>query len=86
MDWIIAAAVVLVLGSLLPWAIMSTKKSLRGNARMAGVALSIGMAFSMLHDPRKPETIEHAARREGEDEDGENRGESQVIGSIGSRR
>ncbi len=76
MDWIIAVILVVVLGALLPGAIMAAKRSIRGNPRMAGIALSIGMAFSMLHDPRKPETIEHAARREDEDGDSDSRGEA----------
>ena len=44
MDWIIAAGLTIILAVALPTAIVAAKKTLRGNRRMVGVALSIGLA------------------------------------------
>ncbi|KQN05263.1 hypothetical protein ASE85_20370 [Sphingobium sp. Leaf26] len=69
MEWVIAIGLTIVLAAALPRAIVAAKKSVRGNRRMAGVALSIGLAFSFLHDPRKQEVIENIAKRESDDAD-----------------
>jgi hypothetical protein len=75
MEWVIAAGLAVILAVALPPAIVAAKKSVRGNGRMAGVALSIGLAFSMLYDPRKQATIESIAKRKCEDEEQDQQGE-----------
>lgn len=75
MDWIITAGLTIMLAVALPPAIVAAKKSVKGNSRMAGVALSIGLAFSMLHDPRKKEVIENIAKRENDDADRDHQSE-----------
>jgi hypothetical protein len=62
MEWLIAIGVVFAMITILPWAITAAKRSVRGNGRAAGAVLSVGLAFSVLFDPRKQETIERAAR------------------------
>lgn len=69
MEWVIVVVVAVVSAIGLPPAIIAAKKSVRGNGRMAGVALSIGLAFSILYDARKPEVIENIAKRENHDEE-----------------
>ncbi|WP_448663340.1 hypothetical protein ACG3SL_01310 [Sphingomonas sp. CJ20] len=68
MEWIVTACVTVALGLALPRAIVAAKKSVRGNGRMAGAALSIGLAFSAIFDPRKQEAIENIGKRVDEDE------------------
>lgn len=70
-DWIIPSGIALLLALALPSAIVAAKRSIKGNGRMAGIALAIGAAFAFLHDPRRHETIESVARRRREDEAGE---------------
>lgn len=67
MEGILATALALVLALALPPAIIAAKKALKGNPRMAGIALSIGMAFAFLHDPRKNETIENIGNQQKEE-------------------
>jgi hypothetical protein len=77
MEWLIAAGLVLCLSIALPPAILAAKRSIRGNKRMAGLALSLGMAFAFLQDPRANERIEHARKSQKgtEDAGGEPRSE-----------
>ena len=77
MDWIITAALTIVLAVALPPAIVAAKKSTKGNSKMAGAAFAIGLAFSMLHDPRKKEVVENIAKRESDDEDRDHQSEAQ---------
>ncbi|WP_334184474.1 hypothetical protein [Novosphingobium sp.] len=69
MEWLVTASVTVILIVALPPAIMAAKKSVRGNGRMAGVALTIGLAFSFLQDPRRREVAEHVAKRKSRDAD-----------------
>jgi len=63
MSWVIAIGISLAMIAALPWAIMAAKRSVGRGGMGAGAALAIGMAFSVLFDPRKHEVIEHASRR-----------------------
>jgi hypothetical protein len=80
-DWIITGGLAIILAVALPPAIVAAKKSVRGNSRMAGAALSIGLAFSMMYDPRKKEVIENIAKREsgGADRNHQRFGEANVF-------
>lgn len=69
--WIATAGVALLLAFALPSAIVAAKRSIKGNGRMAGIALAIGAAFAFLHDPRSHPTVEQVARRRREDDSGE---------------
>jgi len=69
MEWIITAGLAIILAFAVPRAIGAATKSVRGNGKMGGVALSIGLAFSMVCDPRKREVVENIGKRETEDED-----------------
>lgn len=69
MEWIITASLTILFAVALPPAVIAVKKSVRGNSRMSGVALSVGLALSVLYDPRKKEVVENIAKRENEDED-----------------
>jgi hypothetical protein len=75
MEWIIAAGLTLLLAIALPSAIVAAKKSVRGSSNMAGAALSVGLAFSMLCDSRKQEVVENIAKRENKDEDSDHQNE-----------
>lgn len=63
MEWILAPGVALLFALLLPASIRAAKRSIRRNRRMAGIALSLGMAFAFLHDPRRNEVIENVGKR-----------------------
>lgn len=75
MEWIVAIGLTIALVVGLPPAIIAAKKSVRGNGRMAGLALSIGFAFSFLNDPRKKEVIENIAKEESDDADRDHQSE-----------
>jgi hypothetical protein len=75
MQSMITAGLILLIAIALPFAIIAARKSARGNGRMAGVALSIGLAFSILFDPRKQEVIERIGKSENEGEDSNRQGE-----------
>jgi hypothetical protein len=68
-EWLVTASVTVILIVALPPAIMAAKKSVRGNGRMVGVALTIGLAFSFLQDTRRREVAEHVAKRKSHDAD-----------------
>lgn len=69
MEWIVAAGLIIIFAAALPPIIIGAKKSVRSNSRLLGVVLSIGFAFSFLHDPRKQEVIENIGKRENEGEE-----------------
>jgi hypothetical protein len=67
--WIITVGLTMAIAAALPPAIMAAKKSVRGKGRMAGAALAIGLAFSLLYDARSQAVIENIAGQRNEDED-----------------
>jgi len=67
-QWIIAAGLVAVLAIALPRAIAAATRSSRGKGRMAGATLALGLAFSVLFDPRKQEVVERTGKRDAEGE------------------
>ncbi|MGN7998568.1 hypothetical protein [Sphingomonas sp. 22176] len=69
MEWLVAAGLILCFTIALPPALRAAKRSLRGNKRMAGIAMSLGMAFAFLHDPRANERIEQVRKSEKDAED-----------------
>lgn len=69
MEWIVATGLTFLLAAILPFTITAAKKSLKGNSQLAGAALAIGLAFSVLFDPRRQEVVERTVKRT--DEDGE---------------
>jgi hypothetical protein len=71
----ITAGLILLIAIALPFAIIAARKSARGKGRMTGVVLSIGLAFSILFDPRKQEVIERVGKSESEGEDWNRQGE-----------
>jgi len=75
MKSMIIAGLILLLAIALPFAIIAARKSARSNGKMAGAALSIGLAFSILFDPRKQEVIERIGKSENEGEDRNRQGE-----------
>lgn len=75
MQSMIVAGLILLIAIALPFAIIAARKSARGKGRVAGVALSIGLAFSMLFDPRKQEVVERTGKSENEGEDRNKQGE-----------
>jgi hypothetical protein len=75
MKSMIIAGLILLIGIALPFAIIAARKSARGKGRMSGVVLSIGLAFSILFDPRKQEVIERTGKSEDEGEDRNKQGE-----------
>lgn len=77
MEWVVAAGLIAVLAIVLPRLVAATKRSTRGKARMAGAALALGLAFSVLFDPRKQDVIEQVGKRNVEDEDSEDEGADQ---------
>ena len=58
MQWIIALLLAGAFALLLPLAIVAAKKSLRGNGRLPGAAMIIGLAFGGLFDPAKAAATE----------------------------
>jgi hypothetical protein len=58
MQWIVASLLALALALLLPLAIISAKKSLKGKGKLAGAAMIIGLAFGGLFDPAKAAATE----------------------------
>lgn len=73
MEWVVAAGLIVILAIVLPRLVAATKRSTRGKGRMAGAALALGLAFSVLFDPRKQDVIEQVGKRNVEDEDGDRR-------------
>lgn len=71
MEWVVAAGLIVILAILLPRLVAATKRSTRGKGRMAGAALALGLAFSVLFDPRKQDVIEQVGKRNVEEEDSE---------------
>lgn len=66
MEWLVAAGLILCVAIAL---LRAAKRSLRGNKRMAGIAMSLGMAFAFLHDPRANERMEPMRKSEKDAED-----------------
>jgi len=75
MQSMIVAGLILLIAIALPFSIIAARKSTRGKGRVAGVALSIGLAFSILFDPRKQEVVERTGKSEKESEDRNKQGE-----------
>ncbi|MBY8825077.1 hypothetical protein [Sphingomonas colocasiae] len=77
MQSMIVAGLIVLIAVSLPFAIIAARKSARkgGRGGMAGVVLSIGLAFSILFDPRKQEVIERIGKSEKEGEDRNKQGE-----------
>lgn len=77
MQSMIVAGLILLIAVALPFAIVAARKSARkgGRGGRAGAVLAIGLAFSILFDPRKQEVIERIGKSENEGEDRNKQGE-----------
>jgi hypothetical protein len=72
MKWLIAICITLVGLLAMPAAIAAAKESMRGKGRVAGAALSIGLAFSAMFDPKIAAAIENIEKKKeiGDTEEG----------------
>jgi hypothetical protein len=82
MEWMITVGLAVIFIIALPPAIVAAKKSVRGNGRMAGVALCIGLAVSILYDARKREVIENIGNHETGDEGSQGEDEPEELGGL----
>ncbi len=72
MKWLIAICIAIVGLLAMPAAIAASKASVRGKGRVAGAALSIGLAFSAMFDPKIAAAIDNIEKKKeiGDTEDG----------------
>lgn len=64
MKWIVAIALLLCLFPLMVLVLIGAKRAPGGKGRVAGAALAIGIAFTIIFDPAKAAAIETLRKQE----------------------